>query len=90
MQFILAVRIPNRRKPTNHRIVLDRIFWIGRTGVPWQVFPEKFGKWSSVYRQFQRWTLAGLWEDIVESLNESGTVPDAVQMVDSTVFRAHH
>jgi transposase len=89
-RYILAVRAPNGRKPTNHRLVLDGIFWIARTGSPWRDLPEEFGKWSSVYRQFRRWTLSGLWEDILESLNGSGLVPDALQMIDSTVVRAHH
>lgn len=88
--FIFAIRAPNGRKPTNHRLVLDGIFWIARTGSPWRDLPEDFGKWSSVYRQFRRWTLAGLWEDILEALNQSGAVPDALQMIDSTVIRAHH
>ncbi len=88
--FILAVRAPNGRKPTNHRIVLDGIFWIARTGSPWRDLPEEFGKWSSVYRQFRRWTLAGLWEQIMDTLNESRLAPDALQMIDSTVVRAHH
>jgi transposase len=89
-RFILAVRAPNGRKPLNHRFVLDGIFWIARTGSSWRDLPEEFGKWSSVYRQFRRWTLAGLWEQIMEALNESRIVPDALQMIDSTVIRAHH
>ena len=88
-RFILAVRAPNGRKPTNHRLVLDGIFWIARTGAPWRDLPEEFGKWSSVYRQFRRWTLAGLWEDIMDALNQSGAAPDALQTVDSTAARAH-
>ena len=55
-RFILAIRAPNGRKPTNHRVVLDGIFWVARTGSPWRDLPEEFGKWSSVYRQFRRWT----------------------------------
>ena len=89
-RFILVVRAPNGRKPKNHRLVLDGIFWIARTGAPWRDLPEEFGKWSSVYRQFRRWTLAGLWEDIMDALNQSRAVPDALQMNDSTVIRAHH
>ena len=89
-RFILVVRAPNGRKPNNHRLVLDGIFWIARTGAPWRDLPEEFGKWSSVYRQFRRWTLAGLWEDIMDALNQSRAVPDALQMIDSTVIRAHH
>ncbi|WP_193668143.1 IS5 family transposase [Paracoccus kondratievae] len=89
-RFILAVRAPNGRKSANHRLVLDGIFWIARTGSPWRDLPEEFGKWSSVYRQFRRWTLAGLWERIMEALNDNGLVPDALQMIDSTVIRTHH
>jgi len=89
-RFIHTVRAPNGRKPLNHRLVLDGIFWIARTGSPWRDLPEEFGKWSSLYRQFRRWTLAGLWEQIMEALNESWIVPDALQMIDSTVVRAHH
>lgn len=63
-RFILSSRAPNGRKPANHRLVLDGIFWIARTGAPWRDQPEEFGNWTSVYRQFQRWTLAGLWEEM--------------------------
>jgi transposase len=69
---------------------LDGVFWIARTGSAWRDLPEEFGKWSSVYRQFRRWTLAGLWEMVLEALNESGVSPAQVHMIDSTVIRAHH
>jgi transposase len=88
--FIGAIRQPNGRKPADHRLVLDGVFWIARTGAPWRDLPEEFGKWGSVYRQFRRWTLAGLWQMILEVLNDSETVPDSVQMIDSTIVRAHH
>ncbi|EBA09834.1 probable insertion sequence transposase protein, IS4 family [Sagittula stellata E-37] len=89
-RFIRTVRAPNGRKPTNHRLVLDGIFWIARTGSPWRDLREEFGKWSSIYRQFRRWTLPGLWEQIMDALIESGAVPHALQMIDSTVVRAPH
>jgi len=65
--FIRAVRRPNGWKPADHRLVLDRIFWFARTSAPWRDLPEEFGKWSSVYSQFRRWVLAGLWEDILDA-----------------------
>lgn len=70
------------------------MFWIARTGSAWRDLPDKFGKWSSVYRRFRRWTLAGLWEAILEALNDGaarldGIPPDRLQMVDSTIVRAH-
>jgi transposase len=89
-QFILAIRGRGGRPASDHRRVLDGIFWIARTGAQWRDLPEEFGKWSSVYRQFRRWTLAGLWELVLETLNESGAAPQQVQMIDSTIIRAHH
>jgi transposase len=88
--FITAIRGRGGRPPEDHRLVLDGVFWITRTGAPWRDLPEEFGKWSSVYRQFRRWTLAGLWELILSALNESEAVADTVQMIDSTIIRAHH
>ena len=88
--FIRGVRHPNGRNPGVHLIVLNGFFWIARPAAPWRALPEEFGKWSSVYRQFRRWTLAGLWEDILDALNHAGIAPDKLQMVDSTVIRAHH
>jgi transposase len=79
-----------RHRPRDHRLVLDGIFWIARTGVAWRDLHEHFGKWSSVYRQFRRWTLSGLWEFLLEAFNESGGGNSSLQMIDSTIIRAHH
>jgi transposase len=58
---------PRRRGrwPSDHWRILDGVFWIARTGAPWRDLREEFGKWGSVYRQFRRWTLAGLWKTIL-------------------------
>nr|WP_124087481.1 IS5 family transposase [Pseudogemmobacter humi] len=89
-QFIQAVRHPNGRNPSDHRLVPDGVFWIARTGAPWRDLPAEFGKWSSVYRQFRRWTLAELWEDILDALNHARIARYKLQMADSTVIRVHH
>lgn len=88
--FVIESGPRRGRPPSDHRLVLDGIFWIARTGAPWRDLPDHFGKWSSVYRQFRRWTLSGLWDILLEALNESAAVPDTVQMIDSTIVRAHH
>ena len=88
--FVIESGPRRGRRPQNHRLVLDGVFWIARTGVQWRDLPDYFGKWSSVYRQFRRWTLSGLWELMLEALNESGEGGGTVQMIDSTIIRAHH
>ena len=83
-------RGPKRgRRPSDHRQVLDGVFWIARTGAPWRDLPEAFGKWGSVYRQFRRWTLSGVWDVLLASLNDTGAGQASVQMIDSTIVRAH-
>ena len=84
--FLMGIRGRGGRPGHNHRLILDGVFWIARTGSPWRDLPEEFGKWSSIYKQFRRWTLAGLWELMLEALNESDIAPDSVQMIDSTII----
>jgi transposase len=88
--FVIESGQHSGRSPRNHRLVLDGVFWIARTGVQWRDLPDYFGKWSSVYRQFRRWTLTGLWETLLEALNDSGEGNSSLQMIDSTIIRAHH
>jgi transposase len=80
----------NTGRPGAYRRTLDGIFWVTRTGAPWRDLPEELGKWNSVYRQFRRWSLAGLWDLLLDALSGSGAAPKTVQMIDSTVIRAHH
>jgi transposase len=88
--FVIERGARSGQRPRDHRLVLDGIFWIARTGVAWRDLHEHFGKWSSVYRQFRRWTLSGLWELLLEAFNDSGGGNPSLQMIDSTIIRAHH
>lgn len=47
--FLFAIRGRGGRRASDHRRVLDAVFWIARTGSPWRDLPEEFGKWSSVF-----------------------------------------
>ena len=80
---------PKRGRPaSDQRRVLDGVIWIARTGAPWCDLPDDFGKWSSVYRQFRRWPLSGLWDAMLEALNATGAAQSSVQKIDSTIVRA--
>ncbi len=77
------------RPPKSHRLVLDGIFWIARTGAPWRDLPAEFGKWNSVWKQFRRWAVSGVFDIMLEGFADSGGDADLLQMIDSTVIRAH-
>ncbi len=77
------------RPPKNHRHRLDGILWIGRTGALWRDLPAAFGKWNSVWKQFRRWCESGVWDLLLQTLADSGGAPDMLQMINSTIIRAH-
>jgi transposase len=76
--------------PGGHRRVLDAVFWVARTGIPWRDLPPELGNWNSVHRQYRRWTTSGLWDVLLQALADGGGDADALQMIDSTIVRAHH
>ena len=73
--------------------MINGMLWIDRTGAPWRDLPERYGKWSSVASRFYRWEQAGIWQHILEALQEKGqsegNVDWTVHFVDGTVVRAH-
>jgi transposase len=74
------------------RLLVDGIRWRVRTGAPWREIPAEYGPWQTVYGLFRRWQRAGVWAQILTSLQ---TRADAAGLicwqvnVDSTVCRAH-
>ncbi len=87
--FVSETEPRRGRRPRDHRLVLDGVFWIARTGSAWRDLHDHVGKWSSVYRQFRRWTPSGVWDVMLAALNDSGAGQDSLQMIDSTFVRAH-
>ena len=87
--FLATPSMRGGRPPRDHRKVLDGILWIARTGSPWRDLPEELGNWNSIWRQFRRWCLSGVWDVLLEALADSGGAADLLQMLDSTVIRAH-
>jgi transposase len=70
----------------DNRLFLDAVLWIAKTGVPWRDLPERFGKWNSVWRRFDRWARKGVWREVFEVLQD----PDLEWLIlDSTIIRAH-
>ena len=70
----------------DNRLFLNAVLWIARTGAPWPDLPERFGKYNSVWRRFDRWAQKGVWERVFRALQD----PDLEWLLlDSTVARAH-
>lgn len=59
---------PTGRPAVDHRLVVEGMLWVARTGSSWRELPERFGPWSTVASRYQRWCKEGLWTRIVQTL----------------------
>ena len=64
------------------------MWWILRTGAPWNQLPERFGKWNSVYRQHLRWSKEGLWPDLL-AMVANAEADESEISIDATHLKAH-
>jgi len=69
------------------RRVLNGIFWVLRSGAPWRDLPERYGPYITCYNRFVRWRRAGVWDHILTAISHRDDAE--VQMIDSTIVRAH-
>src|SRR3954462_12085385 len=76
----LMPTVTGRSRPwTDHRLAVEGMAWKYRTGAPWRDVPERFGKWNSIYKRFNRWAENGTWEKL---LAEVQTQTDAAGRID--------
>lgn len=61
-------RPPTGRPAVDHRLMVEGMLWVARTGSSWRELPEHFGPWSTVSSRYQRWCKEGLWTRIVQIL----------------------
>ena len=91
---LLPPQKPRTGRPAkDHRLVLDGILWIARTGAPWRDLPPCFGPWQTVATRFYRWRVAGIWDALLAALQQradaAGRLDWGVHFVDGTTIRAH-
>lgn len=91
---LLPPQKPKTGRPAQeHRMILNGILWILRTGAPWRDLPERYGKWTTVYSRFQRWRKKGVWQKVLSELqtlaDQQGELNWELHFEDGTIIRAH-
>lgn len=76
------------RKGISDRKVLSGILWVINTGSAWRQMPKIFGKWTTVYSRFRRWSKAGIFERIFKIFAKR-VKKRCHAMMDSTYIKAH-
>jgi transposase len=81
------------RPPKDHRLIVEAIVWLDRTGVPWRDLPGQFGPWATVASRFYRWRRQGVWDGVLQALQADadarGELDWLLHFVDGSVVRAH-
>jgi len=81
------------RPNKDHRLVVEGMLWILRTGAPWRDLPKDYGPQSTVANQFYRWWRAGILERVFAALLADGDARGALDWLlhylDGTVVRTH-
>jgi transposase len=56
--------LPKNRKSArvDDRRILNAIFYVLRTGMPWRDLPERYGPYTTAYNRFNRWSRRGIWQ----------------------------
>ena len=69
------------------RKVMNAIFYVLRTGMPWRDLPDRYGPYTTVYNRFNRWSRRGIWKKIFDTLASKSH--DSLHLIDSTIVKAH-
>jgi transposase len=71
------------------RLFLEAIYYFSVHNISWRALPERFGKWNSVWKRFDRLSKADVFETFFEHLAALSSSAHLIQIFDSTVVRAN-
>lgn len=83
---LLPNNSPGARRVDDRRVI-NAIFHVLRTGIPWRDLPNEFGPYTTAYNRYNRWSRRGIWRRIFEGL--SGKSRDKLHFIDSAMIKAH-
>jgi transposase len=84
-----AARSRRGDKGRDDRKFLEALHYFTVHNITWRALPAEFGNWNSVWKRFWRLSQRGVFEALLANLAETSGTAHLVQMVDSTVVRAH-
>jgi len=63
--ILAVVKHPAGSPPVlSDRMVIEAVFYVARTGIPWRDMPAEFDRWAAVYHRFRRWERRGVWRQL--------------------------
>jgi transposase len=86
--LIEACRPKGKTPPQDLRRTLSAILWRHQNGAKWRAVPEELGPWWRAAQIFIRWARAGVWERLLNLVQECG-IKLGMVFLDGTSVRAH-
>src|SRR5690554_4240013 len=87
---VFRASLPRRGdKGRDDRLFLEAMHYFSLHNISWRALPERFGKWNSVWRRFDRLSKAGVFETFFDHLASLSSSAHLVQIFSSTIVRAH-
>ena len=68
----LIRRVTRQPGKVPRREIINAIFYRQRSGCQWRYLPHSYPHWKTVYSCFSRWQKLGLWEQILQEMNQQG------------------
>lgn len=77
---------------SDHRPILNGLFWRLATGASWRDIPHQYGPWQTIYDRYRVWLYDGTWDRIhahlLTRLDAAGAIDWEQWGVDGTSIRA--
>src|SRR6478672_9103988 len=89
IEVFQAVRSKRGEPGHDDRKFLEALHYFTVHNITWRALPAEFGNWNSVWKRFWRLSQAGVFEAFFDALAAMSQTAHLVQMLDSTVVRAH-
>ena len=89
LELFRACRSRRGAKGRNDRIFLEALHYFAVHNITWRALPAAFGNWNSIWKRFWRLSQAGVFEAFFDALAATSRTAHLVQMLDSTIVRAH-
>ena len=86
--LVEACRPKGKTPPQDLRRTISAILWRHQNGAKWRAVPADLGPWWRAAQVFIRWARLGVWERLLNLVQERGVALGMV-FLDGTSVRAH-
>ena len=86
--LVEACRPKGKTPPQDLRRTVSAILWRHQNGAKWRAVPADLGPWWRAAQVFIRWARLGVWERLLNLVQERGVALGMV-FLDGTSVRAH-